>query len=74
MSIWLNAQKKRLKFKKKLITLMFLIYQIHIEMVFFLIIDKYIYIVLPYCNKGDLGKELLQKKKIPEDDAIKILF
>jgi hypothetical protein len=43
-------------------------------MVFFLIIDKYIYIVLPYCNKGDLGKELLQKKKIPEDDAIKILF
>ena len=29
-----------------------------------------IYLVLEYCNEGDLGAYLKSKKKIPEDEAI----
>jgi hypothetical protein len=29
--------------------------------------------VLPYCDGGDLGKQLLKRKKIPEKEAINIL-
>ena len=44
-----------------------------IKRVFYFKIGKYLYIVLPYCNGGDLGQELLKKTMLPEKEAISIL-
>jgi len=32
-----------------------------------------LYIVLPYCNGGDLSKELQEKKRLNEHDSLSIL-
>ena len=31
------------------------------------------YIILPFCDVGDVGKEILHKQKIPENEAVEIL-
>jgi serine/threonine protein kinase len=34
---------------------------------------KHLYIVLPYCSTGDLGKLLLEETRLPEAQALPIL-
>ena len=43
------------------------------EKVFTIILGKYIFIVFPYCDGGDLGHQLLKRQRIPEKEAIEIL-
>lgn len=73
MIIYMIVFSEKQKFKKKQIIQMFFKFWIIIKRVNYLKIGKYLYIVLPYCNGGDLGQELLKKTMLPEKEAISIL-